>query len=338
VTTIAMRETLRRGPARAIDRRSPPRDNVPEAAGYSARMPIRPLVVMVVVLASGTPAQSPAATQPSPTPATTPEPPTPLQRATNDAAAACRGLADATFAYSGSCRVTGELTKRAAADELKFTGAQRDGLEFFAVGEHRTLLHGERRLESARGDAWTRPQGDGPDCPFAPSLLARHFATGTVDAFLPTDFEGRPAVRVHVTWTRDAAVALLHDLHHPSSHVNGVLEALTNRVERTVQNADTTLEASLRFDPAAKRVYAATLRFAFCPNRGNPEAAAPAAFDADGLRSLGETPAFLCLWHVTIDVPGVPPLPELTPEMQKALAWPREAPAPAAPEPKPPVR
>lgn len=275
-------------------------------------------------VAAQDPERAETPTPPTPPVTTTARTDTALQRAAHDAATACRALADATLAYSGTCQMTTRMAGRVPAEELAFTGAQKDGLRSFRLGDHHTLQHGDHILVSNGGGAFSRPQGDAPDCPFAPDVLAKHFDTGTVDAFVPTDFGGRPALRVHVVWTGNPAVALLRDLNHPSSRGATLLEALARRAEQTLQNPDTTMEASVWFDPATKSAYAATLRFAFCPDRAGRDGPLPKPkVDADGLADLAFTPFLTCVWRTKIETFAPESLPTLDAEMRGALQWPR---------------
>jgi hypothetical protein len=105
------------------------------------------------------------------------------------------------------------------------------------------------------------PQGDAPDCPFAPTVLARHLAAATIDAWSASSHDDRPALRVHAVWKDKAAAALLGELAMPDAKADRLLESLATMVKKP-GNEQIVVDASVFFDPATRSLLGATLRAA----------------------------------------------------------------------------
>src|SRR5262245_44381670 len=136
-----------------------------------------PLLVLGGVLAAQ--AQAP------PTQAAAPAVTRAQQRATDDVQEAGRKLLLEPHAFTGTCTFR---TSRidAPASAVAYEGAWQDGVALFAMDERSTLTHGERQIVRVRNRAWTLPQGDAPDCPLEPRVLAAHLPHATIKSFAAT--------------------------------------------------------------------------------------------------------------------------------------------------------
>jgi hypothetical protein len=259
-------------------------------------------------------------------------PPAALQRATLDAEAACRNLLAYPHAFTGTVRfVAGRKPAIGDDAEVAFRGAWHDGLEFLQLGEHSVLTHGDRQLVSEAGGEWKLPQGDAPDCPFSPVMVAKHLAAATVEAWEPTAHCDRPAVRIRASWSGDAADHLLHEAHHPAAKTEALLERFP--LIRQRQPDRVRVDATVCIDPASRSFYGAVLRVAVLDVRERP-AEEPPPPCPDGLLPLPRATLLEYSAAVSVVGPNEVQVPQLDDTMRERLAWP-PAQAPAA---APPVR
>lgn len=278
--------------------------------------------VIALVLLSTCMLQDPAPGAPPPPrlPAAAPIPPA-LQRAIDGAQAAGRNLLATDHAFTGAAGLqveaaVGEMEVEPAA----YHGAANSTVHLFQIGKHTILTSGTRRLERVGDGAWTLPQGDAPDCPLSPTVLAAHLPSAAIDGWQPDAHGDRPALRIHAIWKDKAAAALLDELAMPDAKADRMLESVATMVQK--RGADViTVDASVFFDPATKSLYGATLRIAALqpdePRETDPPVPCPA-----GLPPLGKALWFQFVFVVTVLPAGKYPVPTLDAAMRERLGLP----------------
>jgi hypothetical protein len=195
-----------------------------------------------------------------------------LQRATDDVRKVAESVLATPHAYTGTCTwaENGEPTLR---EPVAFRGAFAAGVHYFELGEHRVLTHGDRQLVSKNGGEWTLPQGHQPDCPLSPTALAQNLGKCEVAAFAPTSHQDRPAMGVYATWSGNRAERTVDAVCFPGSREQALLERIA--VFATKEDAtkyEVRVDSTLRFDPATRSLYTATLRIALMAPTEDDEA------------------------------------------------------------------
>ncbi|HEX6810953.1 MAG TPA: hypothetical protein VF384_04945 [Planctomycetota bacterium] len=203
---------------------------------------------------------APPAQKPAVTPAVAPAPVTRAhQRAIDDVQAACRKFLQQAHAFTGTCKFPAGVGEAGEGTTVVFQGAWQDGLALHTVPPHSVVTYGERELVRVLERPWTLPQGDAPDCPLSPRMLATHLPSATIQSWSAASHDDRPAMRVHAVWTGKQARALAAEAAVPHSKSQQALESigLLTRVPNRV-----VVDATVCFDPATKSLLAATLRIA----------------------------------------------------------------------------
>ena len=190
-----------------------------------------------------------------------------------------------------------------------FVGASNGVVQWFALDEWRGIERGERAA-TARGEApWGKPQGDAPEVPLSPQLLAPHLETATISLPTPSSFHGRPALRIHTRWQGKAATQAIYAATLPSSMHEQVLEAQAMAAGRGKGQLHT-VDATTLYDPSTRRWLSSTLRFARTDGRPIPADRQPHPAPK-GLPVLTSYPLFEFVWRLErCDLQEVP-LPEL---------------------------
>lgn len=246
---------------------------------------------------------------------------TPEQRAADDVAAACQALAAQAIAFTGSCRFTTRNGSMADdAEAIPFRGAFDRGLALLHILDFTVLAHGAQQVQRTGEGAWTRPQGDAPDLPFSPRVLARHVATATMRSPQPVFVDGRPAVRVHAGWTGDAAAALLRETCHPNGKTQQILEHMPDLVRRD-DGRRGCVDATICFDPATRSLRSVVLRVALLQDEElRPgEEADPAP---EGMPALSRRALLEFTFAVTLVPREQVPMPTVDDSLRERLHWP----------------
>lgn len=239
-----------------------------------------------------------------------------LQRAIDDATAAIGKLTTGPHAFRGTCDAA---LPNIALPSLSYTAARDGALLYFAVDDHRVLQREERIMVSKANGPWSRAEGDTPDCPWEPAILARRFATAVVKEHAVTEFEGRPAIRLHLVWTNDVAREVIDDTSHPTTRFAAVLENIGLHANEA--GADLVVDASVVFDPATKTLYGCALRVEVMQPKPAPsdEEDAEKAPHPFGLPPLPRRPAAYHVLTVAMRPAGEVPLPPMDAALRTAL-------------------
>ncbi|HZN38517.1 MAG TPA: hypothetical protein VFD82_06915 [Planctomycetota bacterium] len=268
-----------------------------------------PLLVLGGVLA----AQARAPQTQAPTPAVTRA----QQRATDDVQEACRKFLLEPHAFTGTC--TFHTGREDTDTTVAYRGAWHDRVALFEMDEHSVLTNGERQLVRVRNRAWTLPQGDAPDCPLEPRVLAAHLPHATIKSCEATSHADRPAMRVHAVWTGVQAGELAVKAAVPHGRYQALLEnmpALQKRIPDRV-----VVDAAICFDPATKALLAATLRIALLDETELPADQAPTTAPV-GLPPLTRVSLADVAFDFTVQQPAKVPMPELDGTLRTMLGLP----------------
>jgi hypothetical protein len=138
-------------------------------------------------------------------------------RARRDLAAAADTLAAHAHAFAGRIAYAGAPTDELTSFEYAFTGAAGGAFDWFTLDEWCTARNGARTIVRRDRAAWSKPQGDSPDLPLSPRLFVPHLPHAALARPEPSEFRGRPALRVHATWRGEAAKLLVRELALPST-------------------------------------------------------------------------------------------------------------------------
>lgn len=231
-----------------------------------------------------------------------------LVRALDDLRRLDDQLQKQAHAYTGTTRaVVGDDDGTAAA--IEYSGAFRDGLDLLRIGELAQLAHGERQVQRTGAGAWTKPQGDMPDCPLSPRTLSRRLLDATVVSSTAVSFDDRPAQRLHVVWQGPGATALFADISSPDPKASKVVERLVDLhkkwpAERLVA------DATVVYDPATRAFFTATVRIALLQPDQRP-ADAEALPSPVGLPPLQHDPILQCQFTVQLQPAAKVPWPEI---------------------------
>lgn len=231
-----------------------------------------------------------------------------LARAITDLRAADEHLRSAPNEFTGVVRCYGPDSAD-AAQTLPFLGHERTDLLLHRFGEHVVATSGQHVQRVHRDGRWRRPDGDAPDCPLSPRALLRAFVDAEVVRSDAAAHDERPAQRVHAVWRGAARRTLLEAFTAPSSELDTRLHLVASNLD--VVGDALVVDAVLYYDPALKRLLAATVRIAVF----DPTATVP-----------GDPPT---------PPPGLPPLvvrPPLAFECDLTMTPPPSAPWPAIDE------
>ncbi|MBL8751569.1 MAG: hypothetical protein JNK78_20620 [Planctomycetes bacterium] len=278
-------------------------DRVTPAASFATH----PLLAALTTFAL---AQEP--TTPRPVPPRSPA----LQRAVDDATVALGKLTTAPHAFAGTCD---SALPDIVLPKVVFTAARDGELSYFTVADHRVLQHGDQVMVSKANGPWSRPEGDAPECPWEPAMLARRLATAVVQEHAVTEFEGRPAIRIHLAWTNDAARRVIDDASHPTTRFAAILENIGRHANDAGEHL--VVDACVVFDPATKVLYGCALRVEVMEPKASPsdEEEAEKAPHPLGLPALPRRPAAYYVMTVAMRPVGEVPLPPLDESLRSAL-------------------
>jgi hypothetical protein len=252
-------------------------------------------------------------------------------RAIDDVQAACRHLLATDHSYTGSVTVAMVLGEPGpdTTEAIPYRGSRRGSLNLLHLGTFTVLQNGdhqiERKGEGAQNEGaqnegtWTEPQGEAPDCPMSPTSLAAHMPTATITTPTATSHADRPAMRVHAEWQGEAAAALLSELAMPRAGWQPLLERLPSIARKHGDRL--CVDASIVYDPATKKVYAATLRLALLGPQAPPEDMESEAPPA-GLPPLPKELLAELRFCVTVQPLEAVPMPELDETLRSRLALP----------------
>lgn len=297
-----------------------------------------PMRAVLLLIASSLPllAQTPP---PTPAPAPSPSAATPAAiertpaerarvRAITDLRLASEQLAATAHDFGGEVRVFGPDSADAQL-VVPFTGRGDGGLLLHRIGPF-TVVTGDAGRQLEHGDGrWRKPDGAAPDCPLAPLPLLRAFVDAEVVHSEAAAFAERPAQRVLATWRGDARKGLLDVLAGPNAGLQGKLERIAGSLD--LARDDLITDAVLHYDPATRRLLAATVRVAlFDPDRQGPgDPPRPPA----GMAPLIVRPVLAFEFEVAMTPPPKEPWPALDESTRSGLLSPPKPSAEAA-EPK----
>jgi hypothetical protein len=230
---------------------------------------------------------------------------------------ACRKLLLEPHAFTGSC--TFRTGREATATTVAYQGAWQDGVALFTSGEHAALTHGERQLVRVRDRAWTLPQGDAPDCPLEPRVLAADLVHATIKSCEATSHADRPAMRVHAVWTGKEAGQLAVKAAVPHGRCQALLESMPALQKRMPDRV--VVDAAICFDPATKSLLAATLRVALLDETEWPADQERPPCPA-GLPPLPRVSLAEFAFDVAVQQPGKVPMPQLDAKLRTMLGLP----------------
>ena len=221
-------------------------------------------------------------------------------RARDDLRRVSEQLQQQAHAYTATCRaVLGHDDE--TAPTIAYTGAVRAGLALFRIADKTQVTRGDRQLQRTGEGAWTKPQGDMPDCPLSPHALARHLLDAAVADTKAVAFDDRPAQRVHVQWSGAAATALFEDVNSPDPMASKVVERLTD-LHKKLGAERVVADATLVYVPATHTFYAATVRIALLDLEVRP-AEAELLPAPEGLPHLQRDPVLQCTFTLRLQ-PG----------------------------------
>ena len=219
-----------------------------------------------------------------------------LARMKADLAAASKQLRATPHAYTGTLNVSsyGDATAILPL-ERTFSGATDGTVQWFEMhgwnvatrGEHVAVQHGDQ--------PWSKPQGYSPDVPISPMIFVPHLLTAKLTLPKPAEHLGRPALRIHATWSGKPIKKLLYQTTVPSTQHEQVLEALASAAGKGRKNMQ--LDATFLYDPASREWLSATLRFACMDGRPIPDDEQPPAAPK-GLPVLPSHPLLEATWHL----------------------------------------
>lgn len=253
-----------------------------------------------------------------------------LARAVTDLRAADEHLRGAPHEFAGAIRCYGPESAD-AAQTLPFRGHERTDLLLHRLGEYVVVTSGQHVQRVHRDGRWRKPDGDAPDCPLSPRALLQALADAEIVRSDAAAHDERPAQRVHAVWRGAARKTLLAAFTAPSSqldtrlhHVAGDLEAIGEAL---------IVDAVLYYDPARKRLLAATVRIAVfdptAPIPGDPPTPPP------GLPPLATRPPLALECDLTMTAAPSEPWPEIDEAVRRELL-PRPSAPSATPSPTPP--
>lgn len=309
-------------------------DRLPPPAATPA-----PMRAVLILFASSLPllAQTPPTTPP-PQPAAVPTPaaaaPTAVERtpaerarirAITDLRLASEQLAANGHDFNGEVRVFGPDSADAQL-VAPFTGRGDGGLLLHRIGPF-TVVTGDAGRQLEHGDGrWRKPDGAAPDCPLAPLPLLRAFVDAEVVHSEAAAFAERPAQRVLATWRGDARKGLLDALAGPNAGLQGKLERIAGSLD--LARDDLVTDAVLHYDPATRRLLAATVRVAvFDPDRQGPgDPPRPPA----GMPPLVARPVLGFEFELVLTTAPTDPWPTLEETTRRELQSPPKTPAAAA--------
>jgi hypothetical protein len=148
---------------------------------------------------------------------------------------------------------------------------------------------------SHQDQPWSKPQGDSPEVPLSPRLLAPHLLTASLSLPEPAEHHGRPALRTYATWQGQPAKKLLFATTVPSTQHEQVFEALASA--KAKGREDLQLDATILYDPATREWLATTLRFACLDGKEiSPNELPPKA--PEGLPALTSYPLIEATWYL----------------------------------------
>ena len=312
------------------------RDSMPLATQAAMR-------VVLILFASSLPllAQTPPPTPP-PQPPAAPTPaaagPTAVERtpaerarirAITDLRLASEQLAANGHDFGGEVRVFGPDSADAQL-VFPFTGRGDGGLLLHRIGPF-TVVTGEAGRQLEHGDGrWRKPDGAAPDCPLAPLPLLRAFVDAEVVHSEAAALAERPAQRVLAAWRGDARKGLLDALAGPNAGLQGKLERIAASLDHA--RDDLLTDAVLHYDPATRRLLAATVRIAvFDPDRQGPgDPPRPPA----GMHPLVARPVLAFEFELVLTPAPKDPWPAIDEAARSALEPPAGAAGRAAEPPK----
>jgi hypothetical protein len=263
---------------------------------------------------------------PSPPPARKPPSAAPvlpaLQRAIDGALAASRNLLATDHAFTGNVAMHAGPTvgMDPVAETVSYRGAAQGAVHLFAIGKHTILTAGRKRLERVADGTWTLPQGDAPDCPLSPTVLAMHLPAATIDGWSASSHGDRPALRVHAVWKDKAAAALVGELSMPDAKADRMLESLAAMVKKPGAE-QITVDASVFYDPATRSLQGVTLRIALMQPDAPKETDDPAPCPAE-LPPLSKGLWFQIVFECTVQPAAKVPMPALDAAMRECLGLP----------------
>ena len=283
-----------------------------------------PMRAVLLLIASSLPllAQTPP---PTPAPAPSPSAATPAAiertpaerariRAITDLRLAGEQLAANAHDFGGEVRVFGPDSADAQL-VVPFAGRGDAGLLLHRIGPF-TVVTGDAGRQLEHGDGrWRKPDGEAPDCPLAPLPLLRAFVDAEVVHSEAAAFDERPAQRVLARWRGDARKGLLDALAGPNAGLQGKLERIAGSLELATDDLIT--DAVLYYDPATRRLLAATVRVAVLdPDRQGPgDPPRPPA----GMQSLVARPVLAFEFQLVLTPAAKDPWPALDDAARRTL-------------------
>ena len=219
-----------------------------------------------------------------------------MARLRADLEAVHQNLCSAPHAYAGTLTVVSPANANLVARlEREFDGADDGNLAWYAMGDWCVVSRKQHVAVRCGERPWSQPQGDSPEVPLSPKLLAPHLLTATLSPPEPAEHEGRPALRVYAVWHGKPAKQLLMQTTVPSTQHEQVLEALASAVGKGRENLQ--VDATVLFDPASKRWLSTTLRFVCMDGRPIPEDEQPPTAP-QGLPTLPSRPEIEGTWCI----------------------------------------
>ena len=283
-----------------------------------------PMRAVLLLIASSLPllAQTPP---PTPAPAPSPSAATPAAiertpaerariRAITDLRLAGEQLAANAHDFGGEVRVFGPDSADAQL-VVPVAGRGDAGLLLHRIGPF-TVVTGDAGRQLEHGDGrWRKPDGEAPDCPLAPLPLLRAFVDAEVVHSEAAAFDERPAQRVLARWRGDARKGLLDALAGPNAGLQGKLERIAGSLELATDDLIT--DAVLYYDPATRRLLAATVRVAVLdPDRQGPgDPPRPPA----GMQSLVARPVLAFEFQLVLTPAAKDPWPALDDAARRTL-------------------
>lgn len=199
-------------------------------------------------------------------------------------------------AYRGTLKVqTQQDIEHLPKLDYEFHGANDDTLQWFAIDGWQIASRKQSVAVSHKDQPWSKPQGDSPEVPLSPRLLAPHLLTATLSLPEPAEHHGRPALRTYATWQGQPAKKLLFTTTVPSTQHEQVFEALASA--KAKGREDLQLDATILYDPATREWLATTLRFACLDGKEiSPQELPPKA--PEGLPVLTSYPLIEATWYL----------------------------------------
>ena len=247
-------------------------------------------------------------------------------RAIADLRLAAEHLAATAHDFRGEVRVFGPSS---ADPQLTttFSGRGENGLLLHRIGPF-TVVTGDDGRQLEHGDGrWRKPDGEAPDCPLVPLPLLRVFADAEVVRSEAAAFGERPAQRVLAQWRNQSRKGLLEALAGPNAGLQGKLDRIASSLD--LASDDLVTDAVLYYDPATRRLLAATVRVAVLD--ADPLELADRAKPPAGLTPLAARPVLAFEFDLVLTTASKDPWPALDEAARRELQPPPKSPGTAIP-------